>query len=370
MSTSPIELYREKREAGQLCPDPTQELAAEKLQSLFMALRGYEPDTGPRGWRERLGLNRRKQQAPQGLYLYGGVGTGKSTMMDIFYDMVPVAKKRRVHFHAFMSEVQKRLHELRKTEEDEDILIKLADDLFGEVWLLCFDEFHVVNIADAMILARLFTALFDKGIVVVATSNWPPNRLYEGGLQRQNFLPFIDLLLEKLDVLQLDGGIDYRLNRVRAHPVYFCPLNADSRRAVNTVFDKFAGDHRIKHVELQILGHPLQIQKAAGSVAQFSFMDICGHALGANDYLVLAQKYEFIIVTDIPVLASGQRNEARRFMLLVDALYEHRCKLVISAACLPDELYPVGDGAFEFERTVSRLHEMASAEYMALPHIM
>lgn len=368
-SGGPLGNYRALLAKGRLRQDANQKRAAEKLQSLFTALQSYEPGAGPVGWRERLTLRRcRQNPPPQGLYIYGGVGTGKSMIMDIFYETVPVRAKRRVHFHGFMEEVQQRLHNKRGLGQ-EDPLLEVADDLMREAWLLCFDEFHVVNIADAMILARLFKAFFDRGMVVVSTSNWPPCRLYEGGLQRQNFLPFIDLLNQKMDVLELDNGVDYRRDRMRSRLVYFYPLNPESCNAVEDVFKNFAGDHPIEKLEIKILGHSVFVPRAAGPVAQFGFDDICGQPLGVSDYMALARRFPCLIVANVPLLASEQRNEARRFMLLVDALYERRCKLVISAEGPPEQLYPTGQSAYEFERTVSRLHEMGSQDYSEQPHI-
>ncbi len=375
MGDGPLARYRQRQQAGFLRPDPMQALAAEKLQSLFLALRGYEPRTGSGDWRKawqaRLGLARREQQAaPQGLYLYGSVGTGKSMLMDIFFDTAPVVRKRRVHFHSFMAEVHARLHRLRQDKKTTDVLLSLADALCDESWLLCFDEFHVVNIADAMILGRLFTALLDRGVVVVATSNWSPDRLYEGGLQRQNFLPFIDLLQQNLDLLELDGGIDYRRGGPRAEAVYFSPLTPATRQHVAAAFDRFAGGHPVAPAVLSLSGRRLHIPHAAGPVAAFAFADLCEVPLGAQDYLTLARYYPVIVLNDLPILSPEYRNAARRFMVLVDALYEYRCKLVISAAGLPEALYPVGPGAEEFQRTVSRLNEMGSARYMAQPHAL
>ena len=251
MSDGPLSLYRARRGTGTLRPDPDQELAAEKLQSLYKALKGYSPQPAGKaggakaGWLERFGLGRPRSapaEAPQGLYMYGGVGRGKSMLMDLFFDTAPVEKKRRVHFHEFMLEVHERIHQHRqsgksKGKDADDALPELARALADEAWLLCFDEFHVTNVVDAMILGRLFTSLFDLGVVVVATSNWPPDMLYKDGLQRELFLPFIALLKEKLDVLALEGPTDYRLDRLQGKPVYFWPLGSESDTKIRQTFE-------------------------------------------------------------------------------------------------------------------------------------
>ncbi|WP_419902825.1 cell division protein ZapE [Kiloniella sp.] len=371
MSEGPLFLYRDMRNSGELRPDQTQELAAEKLQSLYLALKKYQPSAGLGGWKERLGLGRRKASPPQGLYFFGGVGTGKSTIMDMFFSVAPVEKKRRVHFHAFMQEVQERLHKWRERHKGtrSDPLPDLAAELAEDTLLLCFDEFHVVNIADAMILARLFEALFEQGVVVVATSNWPPDRLYENGLQRDSFLPFIDILKERLDVLQLDSGIDYRLERMKNLPVYHTPLGETANKALEDAFLKLTEGASSEAEILLVKGRELEISRAARKVAFVSFDDLCAEALGPGDYLAIAGHFHTIIMSDVPSMGSENRDKARRFMSLIDALYEHRCNLVVSAAAEPEALYPQGDGAFEFERTVSRLQEMRSQEYISLPHL-
>ncbi|MEH6632386.1 MAG: cell division protein ZapE [Halopseudomonas aestusnigri] len=371
MSEGPLFLYREMRNSGELRPDQTQELAAEKLQSLYLALKKYQPSTGMGGWKERLGLGRRKVSPPQGVYFFGGVGTGKSTIMDMFFSIAPVEKKRRVHFHAFMQEVQERLHKWRERHKGtrSDPLPDLAEELAQETLLLCFDEFHVVNIADAMILARLFEALFENGVVVVATSNWPPDRLYENGLQRESFLPFIDILKERLDVLQLDSGIDYRLERMRNLPVYHTPLGKVGEQALESAFLTLTEGAIAEPEILLVKGRHLEIRRAARNVAFVSFEELCAEALGPGDYLAVAGHFHTIIMSGVPKMGPDNRDKARRFMSLIDALYEHRCNLVVSAAEEPEKLYSEGDGAFEFERTVSRLQEMRSQEYIALPHL-
>ncbi len=376
-AASPIAAFRAKVRAGELKHDPVQELAAEKLESLHHALRDYVPAVEAEGggfmngWKARLGLARREEaEPPQGLYLYGPV-RGKSMLMDLFYETAPVEAKRRVHFHAFMAEVHDRLHDWRRETKGSkaDPLPELAGEIAAESWLICFDEFHVVNVADAMILSRLFESLFGRGAVVVATSNWPPTRLYEGGLQRERFLPFIDLLKKRLDVLDLGEGTDYRMARLSDISIYRYPLGPKATQELDRAFDSLTDGAEAKPDELTVKGRTIPVPLAARGVARFSFTDLCEKALGARDYITIATHFHTVVLDGVPQLSRDKRNEARRFMNLVDALYEHRVKLVVAADGPPDGLYPEGHGADEFQRTVSRLMEMQSRDYLDLPHL-
>jgi cell division protein ZapE len=361
----PMALYRALRQEGRLEPDPAQHLAVERLQSLHRALIDYRPEHGVRGWLARFGLGENHgAHAPVGLYLCGPVGRGKSMLMDLFFAVAPGDCKRRVHFHAFMLEMHDRIEQERRDRTREPIA-KVAADIAREAVLLCFDEFQVDNIADAMILERLFRALFDAGIVVVATSNRAPDELYEHGLHRDRFLSFIELLKTKLYVLELDSGRDYRLARLVGRPVYYTPSDAATHQALEATFTELTDGAAAERASITVKGRALAVPRAARNVAWFGFADLCAQPLGAADYLALAERDAAIIVEGIPRLAPEERNEARRFSILVDTLYEARTLLVASAAVPPGEIYRAGDGTFEFQRTVSRLIEMQSADYIA-----
>jgi cell division protein ZapE len=360
----PIAVYRRLRQQGLLQPDPAQQLAIEKLQSLYRALLHYRPETGLRGWLARFGLAENgSTHAPVGLYLCGPAGRGKSMLMDLFFHSVPSQRKRRVHFHAIMLEVHDRIERERR-EGTNAAIAKVASDLAAEAPLLCFDEFQVDDIADAMILERLFVALFDAGVVVVATSNRAPDELYEHGLQRERFLPFIELLKEKLYVLELDSGHDWRLARLQGKPVYYYPLGPAAHDALENAFAELTDREPGESATLVVKRRPLIIPRAARQVAWFGFADLCAKPLAAADYLAITERFGAVIIEGIPRLAAQQRNEARRFNILIDTLYEARTLLIASAEVPPEEIYVTGDGTFEFQRTISRLSEMQSAHYI------
>ena len=369
MTEGPLFSYREKLVTGDLKPDPAQELLAERLQSLHRSLTDYKPGKGPVSWKDRFGLINRRGTPPQGLYIYGGVGAGKSMLMDLFFETAPVSKKRRVHFHAFLQDVHSRFTTFRRTkgEDEGDPIPRVANDLADEAWLLCFDEFQVSNIVDAMILGRLFEALFEREVVVVATSNRPPQDLYKNGLQRSKFLPFIDLISEKLDVLQLTSAEDYRLKRMLGMQVYHQPLGPEASQKLDAYFEELSDGRQVKTEVLEIKGRQIQVT-SAGGVARKSFGDLCGQPLGPADYLAIAERYHTLILDDIPRMGEELKSEARRFVTLIDAVYEAKVNLICSADAPPQELYVQGEGAFEFERLVSRLMEMQSKDYLSLAH--
>jgi len=370
---TPLGEWRARVAAGQLTHDPAQALAAEKLTGLHQAIKGYEPGrTGSpfsRFGLSRFGLaNRKAPDPPRGLYLYGGVGRGKSMLMDLFFDAAPVARKRRVHFHEFMLEIQDRLHkrrgESRKGGRVDDLLPAVAADIAEDAWLLCFDELHVVNIADAMILGRLFEALFARGAIVVSTSNWPPDRLYEGGLQRQLFLPFIDLLKARLDVLHLEAARDYRLARLLTMQVWRTPLGPAATRALDRAFEALTDGAEAAPARLTVKGRDVPVPRAAHGVARFPFDELCREARAAADYIAIADAYRTVLIDDIPRFKPDEKNPVKRFAILIDTLYERKVKLLASAAGAPQDLYRGTHIAMEFQRTVSRLMEMQSQDYL------
>ena len=307
---------------------------------------------------------------PHGLYLVGEVGRGKSMLMDLFFATAEVPRKRRIHFHRFMQEAHARVFAWKRDNPDgDDPIPPLADTIFAEAALLCFDEFQVNDIADAMILGRLFQALFARGTVVVATSNTAPDDLFKGQPGRDAFLPFIDLLKQHLDVLVLDGSRDWRRSRLRGMPTWYVPPDGRAERALDEAFAALSGQVPAKEAKLIVTGRTLRVPLAARGVARFDFEALCGQPLGAGDYLALATHFHTLVLDGIPRLSPENFDRARRFVTLIDALYDHRVKLVASAAAAPDELYQRGEGARAFERTASRLVEMQSQDYLALEHL-
>ena len=374
--TEPLDAYQALIDKGEIKPDPVQASAMARLQKLAETLSEYSQQMGKTGWRARLSFRGGKKEPPRGLYFWGGVGRGKTMLMDLFFAhcMVDEEEKKHVHFHAFMQEVHKRLHTFReaqkagKVPEGRDPVEALSKVIVDRAWLLCFDEFHVTDIADAMILGRLFEALFERGIVVVATSNRHPSDLYKDGLQRERFLPFIDVFLEKMEAVELDNGTDYRLERLQSMDVFMTPNGADTSTKLERAFDELSIGMPSQPRKLQVNGREVDVPRAAEGVAYVNFIDLCGQPLGPGDYLAFAEYFHTLVLADIPLMGPAKRDQAKRFVTLIDALYDAKVKLVCSAEAGPTKLYTEGDGAFEFERTTSRLIEMQSPEYMALPH--
>ena len=352
--------------------DPAQAELVRKLDALARKLEGYKAEAKPSGLSRLFGV--KPAEPPRGLYVHGPVGRGKTMLMDMFFDAVEGPRKRRAHFHAFMADVHARLNEWRQARKrgevaGEDPIAPVAADLAREASLLCFDEFSVRDIADAMILSRLFTALFAAGVVMVATSNVPPDDLYKDGLNRALFLPFIALIKKRLEMVELNARTDYRLEKLQRAPVYYTPLSPKADAALDAAFLTLTGHGRGEPTQIELLGRHLDVPQAIDGVARFDFDALCRRPLGAADYLQLAQLFHTLVLDRVPVIAAGERNEAKRFIILIDALYDMRVKLIASAAGEPETLYS-GEGveAFEFARTASRLFEMRSAEYLALPH--
>ncbi|HBC53580.1 MAG TPA: cell division protein ZapE [Alphaproteobacteria bacterium] len=374
----PAAAYRDLLETGEVRPDPEQALAVEKLQALDAALAGYRPAPPPkRGLRALFGNGgKQAQPAPKGIYIHGEVGRGKSMLMDLFFEHAPVAAKRRLHFLQFMLETHEAIHAWRQAHKNGDTAKSDGDDpippvarrIAEKAQLLCFDEFQVSDVADAMILGRLFSVLFDLGVIVVATSNRAPRNLYEGGLNRQLFLPFIDMIEARLEVLHLDSDTDYRLERISGHPVYHQPLGETARAEMDAAWRRLTDLEQGEPVTLSVQGRELFVPQAAKGVARISFHDLCEKPLGGPDYLKLAWSFHTVLIDDIPQLDASKRNEAKRFVTLIDALYDNHVKLICSADAPPEALYLKGDGRFEFTRTISRLMEMQSADYLASGH--
>jgi len=367
---TPIDRLKARIASGELSPDADQERAAQALGALQQRLAQWKPG--------KRGLFSKPKPAPKGLYLWGGVGRGKSMLMDLFYDDAPTQPKRRVHFHEFMQDVHTRIAEWRGLSERErrrraeyvkgagdDPIPPVARALIAKSRLLCFDEFQVTDIADAMILGRLFEALYAEGIVVVATSNRFPDDLYKDGINRQLFLPFIDELKSRMDLFELNGGVDHRLRQLEAAPVYYCPLDTDAELAMEDAWDRLTHCAVPQQCTLIVNGRDLIVEREAAGVARFGFEELCARPLGAADYLAISRRFHTVLLERTPKLSPDKRNEAKRFVTLIDTLYEARTKLVMSADAEPQDLYPAGDGAFEFERTVSRLIEMRSHDYLA-----
>jgi len=359
------ELDRRIRE-GVLAPDPEQIRVAAALDRLAEQLRSYTPRP-EQGWRRLLGNGRPK--APRGLYIHGGVGRGKTMLVDLFHQLAPTRAKRRAHFHEFMRDVHARIRAIRQQQrtghvwEDADPIRMAAEQIAAESHLLCFDEFQVTDIADAMILGRLFEALLANGVVIVATSNTAPSDLYRDGLNRGAFAPFIALIEDRVDTILMDGQRDYRQNRLKGRRVYVSPLGEAAREEVGRLWTALTDTEKGEPATLTVLGRTLRVPEASRGVARFSFADLCGAPLGAADYLAIAEAFHTVFVTDVPRLSRDRHDQARRFVNLIDTLYEKGTRLVMSAESAPEEIYVAGEGDAAFARAASRLSEMQSSDY-------
>jgi cell division protein ZapE len=366
--------YQARIASGAIEADPAQARAVEAFAALDARLADYQP-AKKQGFLGRLFGGDKDVSPPQGLYVHGKVGRGKTMLMDLFFQASPVTLKRRAHFHEFMADAHERIYDFRqKIKSGElaegDVIALTAQTIFDEAWLLCFDEFHVTDIADAMILGRLFDRLFDLGTVVVATSNVAPEDLYKGGLNRALFLPFITQISAHMDVLLLDSRTDFRMEKLAGQRMWLVPADASAAAALDKAFTALTGSAKGAPVDIAIKGRKLHVPQTANGVARFTFAELCEQPLAASDYLWLAHHYHTLIIENVPTMGFDQRNAAKRFITLIDTLYDNSVKLIASAAADPLSLYRATDGveAMEFQRTSSRLIEMGSESYLALPH--
>lgn len=385
----PTAEYHSLMREGELKPDADQARTVAELERLYLELINFATEkkrfSVKNGW--LAGFFRwfsNDKKPPRGIYLYGGVGRGKSMLMDLFFSVVPLTSKRRVHFHEFMLDIHARLEAMHSLSTKkriqhgeqaciEDPISVVAKQIADEITLLCFDELQVTDIADAMVVARLFKELFDQGVIVIATSNRAPEELYKNGLNRQRFVPFIERIKETMTIVPLNGPTDYRYDRLKGAEIYFFPVNEETTVKLSATFfrltDRSVEDRdKVPSEELTVQGRTLFVPKAARGVAVFSFKRLCANPLGSVDYLVIARTYHTVIMVAIPQFSEENSNEATRFVTLIDVLYEHGVKFLCSAAVPPQSLYQGGNSRFEFERTVSRLIEMQSEDYLARGH--
>jgi cell division protein ZapE len=348
--------YDRRCDLGAIRPDGAQRAVAAKLEQLAAQIKELAPASG------LLARFRKPPPAPRGLYIFGEVGRGKTMLMDLFYETVQAAPKRRVHFHAFMQDVHRRLHAARQSHT-QDAIAPVAKALAKEARLLCLDEMQITDIADAMIVGRLFEGLLAAGTVIVTTSNLAPDQLYRNGLNRQLFLPFIALIKQRQEAISIDSPTDYRLGRVKAHETFLTPISAQTDARLQDLWQRLTDTEQGHPLEIDVLGRKLHVPQAAHGCARFSFAQLCEQPLGPPDYLALAQNFSVLFLEHIPELNPDRRNEARRFVLLIDTLYDDKVRLVATSAQAPEGIYPAGDHAFEFGRTVSRLKEMQSASW-------
>jgi cell division protein ZapE len=374
VSISLLDCYKERVNRGVIEGDVGQTLVLRKLESLRSSLSDNQPAHKPAVLGRLFGAKRSEPHLP-GLYIWGAVGRGKTMLMDLFFEEAPPDRKQRVHFHAFMADVHAAIHAYRQEEKrgktkSDDPIATTAEAIAGKASLLCFDEFHVTDITDAMILGRLFSALFERGVVIVATSNVAPDELYKDGLNRALFLPFISLMKARMEVVELAARTDFRREKLQGRKVYYVPPNEQSAAALSGAFEALTGAERGRPMVIRVLGRALAVPEAFANVARFSFADLCEAPLGPADFLAIARQFHTVIIDAIPILGAARRDVAKRFITLVDTLYDQHVKLIASSEAEPGGLYLGAEGreAFEFERTASRLIEMRSAAYMDLPH--
>jgi cell division protein ZapE len=375
MASSVANRYVANVAAGRIERDDAQLTIVEKMSRLQQRIseQGLAQKSSPLGW---LFGNRERAQSPiKGLYIYGEVGRGKTMLMDLFFDSSPVERKRRAHFHEFMLDVHERIYLIRQKMKfaehaGEDPIHLVAEQLAAEAWLLCFDEFHVTDIADAMILGRLFARLFERDVVVLATANVPPDELYKDGLNRALFVPFIDMLNARMEVVRLAARTDFRLEKLAGQPVWYVPDDATADARLDDAWRRLTGGNHGAGRDLALKGRVVHVPRAFMGVARFSFHDLCEEPLAAADYLRIAREFHTIILDRVPVMTYDNRDAAKRFIILIDTLYDMNVKLIASAAAFPDALYRADEGfeAREFKRTASRLVEMGSQAYLARPH--
>ena len=363
-----LEDYRSRVGLRELAPDQAQLDLACRLDALSIELKHYRLQPRERPWRRLFG-NGGGRVSPRGLYVWGGVGRGKTMLMDIFHDQAPLGNKRRVHFHRFMQEVHQSLHAIRLKQrsgevwDDADPITLLCRDVAERATLLCLDEFQVSDIADAMILGRLFEALLGQGVVIVATSNIPPSELYRDGLNRHAFMPFITMLEKRLDVCHLAGAQDYRLEGILGEALYVSPLDPAADQRIDRLWRELTRGAEERRRTLHVAGRTLEAARTAGGVARFSFAELCERPLGPADYIAIAEAFHTVLVTGVRRLPRERHNEARRFTVLIDTLYDRKVRLILSAAAPPDDIFAWAGPGADFDRSVSRLHEMRSADY-------
>ena len=356
--------------AGEVEADPAQLELTARYDRLIedICSRRLSRKSSALGW---LFGKRKQPEIVKGLYVHGEVGRGKTMLMDMFFQLLPAERKRRAHFNDFMADVHERINAHRQAlkrgeTKQDDPIPPVADALSQQAWVLCFDEFTVTDIADAMILSRLFSALFSRGVVLVATSNVAPDNLYRDGLNRQLFLPFVDILKKHVDVINLDSRTDYRLEKLDRQPVYLAPLTLENERRMDAAWTGFKNGAEEKPDVIRIKGRDIEVPRAIAGAARFGFEALCSQPLAASDYIAIVKRYPTLFIDGVPVLDLARRNEAKRFILLVDVLYDHHARLFVTAEAEPEKLYRASSGteAFEFDRTASRLFEMQSAEYL------